>query len=150
MQAPLTAIEPVLADPRFEQDHPDRRSLQAVEGGPALTDDGGFRFWACADGPENRPRTTAVWGLWLDEAVIFAADTESVAEGDPRVFPASVLQLDDDGATRVVDGEAARVEDPALLARFASQCEAKYGFQPDPDDPDTPVYAVRPQAREPE
>ena len=36
-----------------------------------------------------------------------------------------------------------RVEDPALLARFVSECEAKYGFEPDPQDPDTPVYTMR-------
>jgi hypothetical protein len=42
-----------------------------------------------------------------------------------------------------VDGNAERVDDPALLARFASECEAKYGFEPDPHDPDTPVYSIR-------
>jgi hypothetical protein len=92
----------------------------------------------------------AVWGLWLDQAVVFAADTESVADGDPRAFPASVVQLDDDCEARVVDGEAERVEDPALLARFVSECEAKYGFEPDPGDADTPVYAVRPRVPESE
>ena len=150
MQAPLSAIEFSPADSSAEEEQPVRRLLQAVGDGPGRANEGGFRFWACADGPENRPQTTAVWGLWLDEAIVFAADTESVAEGDPRMFPASVLQLDDDGATRVVDGQAARVDDPALLARFASQCEAKYGFEPDPGDPDTPVYAVTPHALEPE
>jgi hypothetical protein len=74
---------------------------------------------------------------------MFAADTESVAEGDPRVFPTSVVQLEDDGSVTVVDGSAERVDDPGLLVRFVSECEAKYGFEPDPGDPDTPVYAVR-------
>jgi hypothetical protein len=91
-----------------------------------------------------------VWGLWLDQAVVFAADTESVADGDPRAFPASVVQLDDGGEARVFDGDARRLEDPALLARFVSECEAKYGFEPDADDPDTPVYVVAPRASEPE
>ncbi len=95
-------------------------------------------------GRKAAPRRTAVWGLWLDQTVVFAADTESVAVGDPHVFPASVVQLEGDGRVRVVDGSAERVDDPALLARFVSQCEAKYGFEPDPQDPDTPVYTMRP------
>lgn len=106
----------------------------------------GFRFWACATGSEGRSRTTAVWGLWLDQALIFAADTESVAAGDPAAFPASVVQLDEDGGVRLVEGSVERVDDPRTLTRFASECEAKYGFEPDPSDPDTPVYLVRPAA----
>ncbi|HEY7150934.1 MAG TPA: hypothetical protein VH391_04575 [Solirubrobacterales bacterium] len=144
MQAALPAIEPAWHDSSVAEAHPVHRLLEAVDGPPRPAELGGYRFWACAEGPENRPRTTAVWGLWLDHAVVFAADTESVAEGDPRVFPTSLLQLDDDGGTRVLDGEARRVEDPRLLARFVSQCEAKYGFEPDPGDPDTPVYAMTP------
>jgi hypothetical protein len=107
---------------------------------------GGFRFWACALGAEGRSRTTAVWGLWLDQALVFAADTESVAAGDPTAFAASVVQLDDDGGVRLVEGHAERIDDPRTLTRFAFECEAKYGFEPDPADPDTPVYLVRPGA----
>jgi hypothetical protein len=150
MQAALSAIAPSRIASAPEEDHPIHRLLEAVDGSAAPATEGVYRFWACADGPDGRPQTTAVWGLWLDQAVVFAADTESIADGDPRVFPASILQLDDDGATNMVDGEAERVEDPRLLARFVSECEAKYGFEPDPGDPDTPVYAVTPRASEPE
>jgi hypothetical protein len=104
----------------------------------------GFRFWACARGAEGRSRTTAVWGLWLDRALVFAADTESVAAGDPIAFPASIVQLDEDGGVKLVEGNAERVDDPWTLTRFASECQAKYGFEPDPGDPDTPVFVVRP------
>jgi len=110
----------------------------------AAVEEGGYRFWACAPGPRGRSQTTAVWGLWMDHVVVFAADTEGVAAGDPPVFPASVVQLGDDGEVKVVDGTAERVDDPAILARFIAACEAKYGFEPDPGDPDTPVFVVRP------
>jgi hypothetical protein len=138
----LAIAEPA-APPRPEEDHPLYQLLERAPPGKVHAGNGVFRFWACAQGPEGRSQATAVWGLWLDQAVVFAADTESVAHGDPRVFPASVVQLEDDGEVRVVDGSAERVEDPALLVRFVSECEAKYGFEPDPGDPDTPVYAVR-------
>ncbi len=104
----------------------------------------GFRFWAWARGAEGRSRTTAVWGLWLDQALVFTSDTESVAVGDPTAFPASIVQLDDDGGVKLVDGTVERVDDPTTLSRFVSECEAKYGFEPDPGDPDTPVFVVRP------
>jgi hypothetical protein len=106
---------------------------------------GRFRFWTCTDGPDGPSRAMAVWGLWLDQELVFAADSESVTAGDPRVFTASVVQVDDDGTVKVLDGRAERVYEPALLVRFASECEAKYGFEPDPADPDTPVYAIRPR-----
>jgi hypothetical protein len=150
MEAVLPAIAPSQADSSPTESHPVHRLLEAVNGGAAPAEAGGYRFWACAEGREGRSQTTAVWGLWLDEAVVFAADTESVADGDPRAFPASVVQLDDNGEATLVDGEAKRVEDPELLARFVSECEAKYGFEPDPGDPDTPVYAVTPRASESE
>jgi hypothetical protein len=146
MRAALSAVEAPRAAPRPVEDRRLDRVLRPVEANSAPAGDGGYRFWACARGSQGRARTTAVWGLWLDQAVVFAADTESIADGDPRVFPASVLQLEEDGTVRVVDGSAERVDDPALLVRFASECKAKYGFEPDPDDPDTPVYAVRPES----
>jgi hypothetical protein len=148
MHSVLSTVEPSLA-PKAADDHPLYQLLDDAGAGP-ISAESGFRFWACAQGAEGRSRTTAVWGLWLDQAVVFAADTESVAVGDPWAFPTSVVQLEDDGAVRVVDGSAERVDDPALLVRFASECEAKYGFEPDPDDPDTPVYAVRSTPVDPE
>jgi hypothetical protein len=143
MQTTLTTPQsaPVAAPPA---EHPIYQLLRAEQAGPVPAEHGTFRFWACAHGVDGRSRTMAVWGLWLDQTVVFAADTEGVAAGDPRVFPASVIQVEGDGGVRIVDGNAERLEDPALLARFASACEAKYGFEPDPDDPDTPVFAVRP------
>ena len=138
----LESVPPVSAE-EATPDTPLSSADHVVHGNAA---NGHYRFWACARGPGGRSQATAVWGLWLDRAVVFAADTESVAAGDPRVFPASVVQLED-GQVRLIDGNAERVDDPATLARFASQCEAKYGFEPDPGDPDTPVYVVRPPPR---
>jgi hypothetical protein len=106
----------------------------------------GWRFWVCAQGADGLAQTTSVWGLWLDGAVAFAADTESVAAGDPREFPAAVIQAQRDGRITIVDGSAERVEDGPTLARFVRACEAKYGFELDVGDPDTPVFVLRPCA----
>ena len=143
MHAALSMLEsvPPVSPAEGTPDTPLSSADLAVHGNAA---NGHYRFWACARGPGGRSQATAVWGLWLDRAVVFAADTETVAAGDPRVFPASVVQLEEDGQVRLIDGSAERVDDSATLARFASQCEAKYGFEPDPSDPDTPVYVVRP------
>ncbi len=142
MRAPTATVE----QPAAVASHPVASNGHRSNGTPPHDGGAGFRFWACARGSEGRSRTTAVWGLWLDQALIFAADTESVAPGDPTAFQASVVQLDDDGGVRLVDGSVERVDDPWTLTRFASECEAKYGFEPDPSDPDTPVYLVRPAA----
>jgi hypothetical protein len=149
MHSPLTLVESPREAPGTPAEHPLDQLLREASAAPA-PEDGSYRFWACAHGLEGRSRTSAVWGLWLDQRVVFAADTESVAVDDPRVFPASVVQLERDGGVRVLDGNAERVDDPALLARFVSECEAKYGFEPDPYDPDTPVYSIRSGPVDPE
>jgi hypothetical protein len=137
--SPPTHAEPA-EDHRGTSEAADRalEQLRAV--------DYGWIFWVCAPGEEGSARTTSVWGLWLDGAVAFAADTESVAAGDQREFPASVVQAQGDGRITIVDGSAERVEDAATLARFARACQAKYGFELDVDDPDTPVFVLRPHA----
>jgi hypothetical protein len=137
-----TAREPETDSARIEG-RPRSRARSNTHSDPTPLSKGGFRFWTCTYGSDGRSRAMAVWGLWLDQELVFAADSESVTAGDPRVFTASVVQVDDDGAVKVLDGRAERVYDPALLVRFASECEAKYGFEPDPADPDTPVYAIR-------
>jgi hypothetical protein len=109
---------------------------------PAASPTGGEPpFWICALGPGGSARASPVWGLWMDGDVVFSTDTESVADGDPWSFPATIAQADGDGV-RLLDGTATRVHDAATLGRFAAQCEAKYGFEFDPHDPDTPVYAL--------
>ena len=143
MHSALTLVESPRDARGPDREHPLDQLLRTASAAPAPAENGSYRFWACAHGPEGRSQTTAVWGLWLDQTVVFTADTESVAVGDPRAFLASVVQLEGDGGVTVVDGSAERVEDPALLARFVSECEAKYGFEPDPQDPDTPVYTMR-------
>ncbi len=142
MRAPTAIVE----QPPGVAQHPVASNGSGANGAHAHDAGAGFRFWAFARGSEGRARTTAVWGLWLDQALVFAADTESVAAGDPTAFQASVVQLDDDGGVRLVEGSAERVDDLPTLTRFAFECEAKYGFEPDPVDPDTPVYLVRPVA----
>jgi hypothetical protein len=99
------------------------------------------RYWICALGPGRLAHALPAWGLWMDGAVVFSTDTESVADGDPRSFPATIAQADRDGV-KLLDGTATRVHDAVTLGRFAVQCEAKYGFEFDPHDPDTPVYAL--------
>jgi hypothetical protein len=109
---------------------------------PAEPAGGEPAYLLCAAAPGGAT-PVRVWGLWMDGEIVFSTDTESVAPGDARTFHASLMQADGEGVA-LVDGVATRVEDAGTLSRFAAQCEAKYGFEPDPDDPDTPIYALAP------
>ena len=99
-------------------------------------------YWLCA-ASSRATSGLRVWGLWMDGRIVFLTDTESAAPGDAKTFHASLIQADHDRVA-LVDGVATRVDDPATLNRFAVQCAAKYGFEPDPHDPDTPIYALAP------
>jgi hypothetical protein len=128
---PLFAAAPESLDAGLE---PVRRAAHA-DGEPA--------FWLCAPAPGGATPATRVWGLWMDGAILFSTDTESVAPGDASAFHASVVHADGEGIV-LVEGIATRVEDAGTLSRFATQCAAKYGFEPDPHDPDTPIYELAP------
>jgi hypothetical protein len=128
---PLTVTPAAALEPGFEP----APVTEPSEAAPA--------YWLCARAPGAATQAVRVWGLWMDGGIVFSTDTESVAAGDAGTFHATLVQADGDGVS-LVDGIARRVEDAGTLSRFAAQCAAKYGFEPDPDDPDTPIYALAP------
>ncbi len=128
-----------------------RRTATAIDGARARTPGVAIDSGPAREGAEGRARTTAVWGLWLDQAVVFAADTESVAAGDPTAFPASVVQLEDDGGRGLVEGDAERVEDPRTLdplcLRVRGQVRLRARSRPIPTRPSS--WYGRPPRAEP-
>jgi hypothetical protein len=103
-------------------------------------------FLLCAPGPDGGLRATPAWGIWLDGAIVFSADLDSIASEDPRQFAATVVHLESGDRVALVEGTAERLGDPAMLSRFVAACKAKYGLEMDAGDPDTPVYVLRPHA----
>lgn len=125
--------EPVATRPRF----PEGYGIAAGEKGQLPWSwarerlEAARNYWIVTAGPEGRPHAMPVWGLWLDEAVVFSTSEES-RKGrnlvrDPRV----VVHLESGDECVVLEGE---VEHVAIDDRIADAYKAKYDWRPDPAD----------------
>jgi PPOX class probable F420-dependent enzyme len=102
-------------------------------------------YWVVTTRPDGRPHAAPVWGLWLDGAVLFSTGPGSRKGRNLAANRAVVVHLESGDDAVILEGTAEPVTDPGRLARFADAYKAKYRFRPDPDDPNTPVWALRPR-----
>jgi hypothetical protein len=77
--------------------------------------------------------------------VWFSSGRESQKARNLARSPEAVIHLESGDETVILEGEVADVTEPSSQARFAEAYEEKYGFRPDPADPASAVYALRPR-----
>lgn len=100
-------------------------------------------YWICTTRPDGRPHAMPVWGLWLDDAVVFSTDPESLKARNFLARPDVVVHLESGDEMVVIEG---RVEtlDRSLVEAFVDAYDAKYDYRPTAEQTTT-VYVVRPQ-----
>ena len=91
-------------------------------------------YWVCTTRRDGRAHAIPVWGLWLDDAVYFSTDPQSVKGQNLRRRPDVVVHLESGDDVVIIEGKVERVTDHETLVRFADAYNAKYAFRPDPDD----------------
>ncbi|PRX95433.1 pyridoxamine 5'-phosphate oxidase family protein [Allonocardiopsis opalescens] len=88
-------------------------------------------FWISTVRPDGRPHVTPLLAVWLDGALFFCTGERERKALNLAANPHTVLTTGDsalrEGLDVVVEGEAVRVSDEALLHRLADAYEAKYG-----------------------
>jgi PPOX class probable F420-dependent enzyme len=99
-------------------------------------------YWVCTTRPDGRPHAMPVWGLWLDDAVVFSTDPSSSKARNFRARPEVVVHLESGDEVVIVEGRVERMS-PALLPAFLDAYEAKYDYRPNAEQTDG-IYAVRP------
>lgn len=102
-------------------------------------------YWVVTAGAQGRPHAAPVWGLWLDDAFFFSTDPASRKGRNLAAQPEVVVHLESGDDVVIIEGRVEEVRDPATRRRFADEYDSKYRFRPDPDDPGTAIYAVRPR-----
>ena len=105
---------------------------------------GSRNYWICTSREGGRPHAMPVWGLWLDDAVFFSTDPESLKGRNIAARPDIVVHLESGDDVVIVEGTAARVTDAAALEGFADAYGVKYQMRPDPTNPDFGFYRVEP------
>ena len=99
-------------------------------------------YWICTARDDGRPHAMPVWGLWLDDAVVFSTDPASMKARNFSARPDLVVHLESGDDVVIVEG---RVEALAsgLLPAFVDAYEEKYDHRPNEEQTEG-VYAVRP------
>ena len=88
-------------------------------------------YWIATVRPDGQPHVTPLLAVWLDESLWFCTGpTERKARNlaaNPHVTFVTGCNLYSEGLDVVVEGEAVRETDDAMLQRLAAAWVAKYG-----------------------
>jgi PPOX class probable F420-dependent enzyme len=104
-------------------------------------------YWVATVRPDGRPHVMPVWGVWSDQALWFSSSRRSRKARNLDVNPSCAITTDNALEPVVIEGEAVLVEDPAAIADFVAQVNAKYGTDYSIDffrAPSNACYRVRP------
>jgi nitroimidazol reductase NimA-like FMN-containing flavoprotein (pyridoxamine 5'-phosphate oxidase superfamily) len=90
-------------------------------------------YWLSTVRPEGRPHVTPLLAVWLEGAMYFCTGpTERKARNlvqNPHVILTTGCNALNEGLDLVVEGEAVRVSEDAMLRRLADAWESKYGSE---------------------
>jgi Pyridoxamine 5'-phosphate oxidase len=127
MSTPVTALDQQYSDPvATATGWPEtRRVLETAE-----------LFWISTVRPDGRPHVTPVVAVWSDGAVCFSTGDSEQKFANIRANPHVVLTTGcnrwDEGLDVVVEGDAVRVTDDAVLRRlagaFATRWDGRWQF----------------------
>ena len=101
-------------------------------------------YRVCSTRADGRPHAMPVWGLWIDDAVFFSTDPDSVKARNLAARPHVVIHLESGDDVVIVSGVCERVGPAEMPTSFVGAYEAKYGHRVDVSDPSFGFYRVRP------
>jgi general stress protein 26 len=107
---------------------------------------GARSYWICTTRPDGRPHAKPVWAVWLDGALLFSTSPASVTWRNVEAGSPVAVHLDSGDQVAIFEGSPEPLSDQALLERFVDAYEQKYQWRMNVDDPDTPVFLLRPQS----
>lgn len=99
-------------------------------------------YWICTVSPHGRPRARPVWGLWLDDAVMFS--TGALIGRDVQHQPDITVHLDDGDECVIIEGTATLTDDEATRQAFVDAYGPKYEWDATLDFFDV-LHVVRPR-----
>jgi pyridoxine/pyridoxamine 5'-phosphate oxidase len=99
--------------------------------------------WIGTADEDGRPRSAPVWGVWIDDSVVFGTNARSRKgrnlDRDRRV----VVHLESGDEVVILEGEVEAID---VTAEVADAFAQKYDWRPDPvADKSTRWYRLRPE-----
>ena len=101
-------------------------------------------YWVATVDGRGRPQVTPIWGVWLDDAVCFGTDAESLKGRNIARDPEIAVHLESGDDVVIMYGIAAALTDDATLTALVSAYDAKYSIKLAPSDAGTGLFAFRP------
>lgn len=68
--------------------------------------------------PDGRPHAKPVWGVWLEDQLVFSTHPDTITARNLAANPALVVHLESGDQVAIVEGTAIGLDDRTLLARF--------------------------------
>lgn len=102
------------------------------------------RFWVATAGTQGLPRLSAVWAVWVDDALWFSCGGRSRKARDLGAAGRCAVSTERADEAVTMTGTARRVEDLALLGPVTEAYVATYG-DGFPDPVSNPLFAVLPE-----
>jgi Pyridoxamine 5'-phosphate oxidase len=85
-------------------------------------------YWIGTSGPDGRPSVTPVWGVWIDDSVVFGTADASRKARNLASNPRVVVHLESGDEAVILEGE---VEPAAPDEAIAAEYERKYDWRPE-------------------
>lgn len=100
-------------------------------------------YWVATTRPDRRPHVAPVWGVWVEGALYFSTDADSVKGKNIERSPEVSIHLESGDDVVILEGVAAKVYDETTMKKYADAYEAKYNFRPE-EGPGA-AYVLRPR-----
>ena len=99
-------------------------------------------YWIVTADEDGRPRSVPVWGIWLDDAVVFGTSPRSRKGTNLARDSRVLIHLDSGDEVVIVEGTAEPVTPTEAVAEAF---EAKYEWRPDLRDETQGWFRLRPR-----
>lgn len=95
-----------------------------------------MHYWVCSVGPDGRPHSTPVDGLWIGNKLYFGGSPETRRNRNIVANPAVSIHLENAMEVVILQGYAHELRAPegALAVSLSEASSKKYGWGPKPED----------------
>ena len=102
-------------------------------------------YWVASARPDGRPHVMPVWGIWMDNALLFSTDRRTRKARNLAANPATVVNLESGDEAVILEGATEEVKDKKLLQRFDDVFYDKYKMRPSSIPGDVGVFTFHPR-----
>jgi PPOX class probable F420-dependent enzyme len=83
-------------------------------------------YWIATVRPDGRPHVAPVWGVWMDDVLVFSTGPRSRKANNLRHQPRATATTDNAAQPVMVEGTATLITDRAMVTEFTRASNTKY------------------------